>query len=197
MAKRNDILDLGSWCILRMSSADTLPLTDSLTRAGLAVWTPVEKRVGRRPRSRSAYIKPVALMPSYVFAHVRHLGELAHIALAPVSDHPRFSIFKHQGGFPLIADGELDELRREESRKLGIFERLSRRGMKGPKLASGTIVRLPDGPFAGFSGTVTEVQGQFTLVDTAIFGKAVSLKVASLLLADNVIAQSDIAARAA
>lgn len=182
MTRHNDILDLGSWCILRCANADTLPVFESLKRAGIEAYAPIDKRTGRKPRTKAQYVKSVALMPSYVFAHVRHLNDLARLATLPTSPHPRFSIFKQQGGFGLVADDELAALRAEEGRKLGVFERLSRRGRKGPRLAVGSEVRLPDGPFAGFSGIVGEVQGQFTLVDTTIFGKPITIKIASFLL---------------
>lgn len=187
---RTDILDLGAWCILRMSSADTLALVESLTRADLEVWTPTDRFIARKPKTRAQFTKTAPLMPSYAFANVQHIAELLHLAMLPNSKHPRFTLFRSNGGFPLVADTGLNPLREEEARKHGIFERLMRRGKRGPKLAIGTNVRLPDGPFAGFTGTVREVQGQFTLVDTAIFGKTVDIKIASILLESCVITNS-------
>lgn len=176
------ILDLGSWCILRCSSTDTLRVAKSLSDAGLGVWTPVEKRIGRTGASRARAEKQSALMPSYVFGRVEHVNELLRLALIPHRDHPRFSVFRYNGGIPLIADDQLDALRSEEDRKTRLFDRWKRRGMKGPKLAPGSEVRLPDGPFAGISGIVESTEGQFTLVDIAVFGKPVTIKVASCLL---------------
>jgi transcription antitermination factor NusG len=158
----------------------------SLVAAGLSVWTPIERRMGRMPRTRAQYDKEFALMPSYVFGHVEHLNELARLAMVPHRDHPRFSMFKYGGGFPLIADDQLDALRKEEARVASVFERFRRRGKKGPKLEPGSEVKLTEGPFAGMSGIVEGQEGQFTLVDMSVFGKVVTIKIASLLLDENV-----------
>jgi transcription antitermination factor NusG len=174
-----DTLDLGSWCILRMASGDTLKLAKSLSDAGLTVWTPVERKIVSRTRIR----EDVAMMPSYAFGRVEHVDELLRLAMIPQREHPRFSVFHRRGGIPLIADDQLNAVRSEVERSQRLFERFKRRGKKGPKLCVGSEVRLPDGPFAGFTGIVEDQQGQFTAVGLTIFGKPVTIKVASLLLA--------------
>ena len=177
------ILDLGSWCILRMASADTLKVARSLTEAGLHVWTPIEKRTGRKPRTRTPFDKDVPLMPCYAFGRAEHTSELLRLAMIPNRQHPRFTVVHHKGGIPLIADRELDALRHEEQRSRSLFERLKRRGLKGPKIKRGTIVRMSDGAFAGLSGVVEDQAGQYTLV--SIEGFHEPIKIASLLLAEN------------
>lgn len=178
--RATDELDLGSWCILRMGSASTLSVLESLRQAGFEVWTPVERKIGRMPRTRAQFDKSFALMPSYVFANVRHVEELARLAMIPNREHPRFTLFKHQGGFPLIADAELEALRSIETKRQGLFERLKRKGTKGPAFAVGQSVRVPDGGFAGLSGMVEGSSGEYTLVSFAGFHKPI--KIASLLL---------------
>lgn len=42
--RRDDTLDLGSWCILRCSNCKTLELAASLTEAGFDAWSPLEWR---------------------------------------------------------------------------------------------------------------------------------------------------------
>jgi transcription antitermination factor NusG len=181
-----DVLDLGSWCILRMASGNTLRLAKSLRTAGIEAWAPIAKRVAKMPRTGAQFDKESALMPSYAFARVEHVDELLHLEHALHRAHPKFVVFRHRGGIPLIADDQLDALRSEEARKHRVFEKWRRRGSKPPKIAAGTEVRLPDGPFAGYSGIVERTQGQFTIVGATIFGKAVEIQVASLLLAENV-----------
>jgi transcription antitermination factor NusG len=184
-------LDLGSWIILRMSSGDTLKVAASLTAAGLEVWTPIERSIGRMGVSRTRIRKEAAMMPSYAFGRVEHIDELLRLAMTPRREHPRFTVFHHKGGVPLIADDQLDAIRGEEVRSHRLFERFRRRGKKGPKLEPGSEVKLPDGPFAGFTGIVEDQQGQFTAVGLTIFGKPVTIKVASLLL-DPGMAESDL-----
>lgn len=182
-------LDLGQWVILRCASADTLKLCKSLSDEGLHVWSPVERKMGRMRKTRDRFFKEAALMPSYVFASAPQLDAFRLLEVEWPRRHPGFSLYRFKGCIPLIADDQLDGLREEENRIGRVFDRAQRRGRKGPKLAPGTAVRLPDGPFAGISGIVEDVQGQYTLVDIDVFGKATTIKVASLLLADNVIEQ--------
>ena len=183
MAKRDDdILDLGSWFILRVSSSDTLGLLRSLIASGFDAWTPIERKRGRMPRTKATYDKEFALMPSYVFVNVHHLAEIQHLAMLPPRNMPRFTLFQYQGGVPLIADDQLDALRSEEGRLQGIYERLCRKGKKGPKFNPGQVVRIDEGGFAGMEGIVEDQQGQFTLVNFDGFNSPI--KIASLLLAD-------------
>lgn len=182
----NPTLDLGSWCILRMAGGSTLPLVRSLNRAGIEAWAPVERRAAKMPRTGAAFDKEIALLPSYVFAAVGHVDELLSLEHSPKRAHPKFFVFRHNNGVPLVADDQLDALRSEEARKVRVFDKWRRRVTKGQKLERGTMVKMPDGPFQGFSGIVEDHQGQFTVVATSIFGKPVEIKVASCLLVDDV-----------
>jgi len=182
----NATLDLGSWCILRMAGGDTLRLVRSLCASGIEVWAPIEKRVAKMPRTGAPFDKESALMPSYVFAPVGHVDELLSLEHSHRRAHPKFTVFRHRGGVPLVADDQLDALRSEEARKVRVFEKWRRRGSKGPKLERGTPVRMADGPMQGIPGIVEDAQGQFTLVAFTIFGKPVEIKVASCLLLNNV-----------
>lgn len=181
-----DTLDLGSWFILRMASADTLRIHRNLMQAGLSTWTPIERRFGRMPRTKARYEKEFALLPSYVFARVEHLDEILRIAMLPNKDIGRFSVFHHKGGIPLIADDQLRDLRAEESRVVGIFERLKRKGVKGPQFSKGAVIKLDEGPFAGLAGVVEGQQGQNTLVSFSGYHRPI--KIASLLLREDMLA---------
>jgi transcription antitermination factor NusG len=181
-----DTLDLGSWCILRMASGDTLRLVKSLRSARIDAWAPIEKRLAKMPRTGAPFDKETALLPSYVFAPVEHVDELLRLAHEQRRAHPKFTVFRHRGGIPLIADDQLDALRSEETRKGRVFDKWKRKGWKGAPLQPGMPVRLPDGPFQGYTGIVEDVQGQFTIVCATIFGKSVEIKVASCLLDGNV-----------
>lgn len=180
-----DTLDLGSWFILRMASADTLRIHRNLTNCGMATWTPIERKFGRTARTRTRFEKEVALLPSYVFAKVECLDDILRIAMLPSKDVGRFSVFHHKGGIPLIADDQLRDLRAEESRVIGIFERLKRKGMKGPQISKGAVIKMQEGPFAGLSGVVEGQQGQNTLVSFAGYHRPI--KIASLLLHPGVV----------
>lgn len=177
---RADTLDLGAWFILRMSSAATLSVCEGLKRAGFDVWTPVERKIGRMPRTRTAFDKQRPLMPSYVFANVQDIDALAELAVIPNRECPRFTLFRHNNGIPLIADEELEALRAEESRMQRIFDRQKVKGRKGPSFEKGASVKAQSGGFEGLSGIVEGTQGQYTLVTYAGFGKPI--KIASLLL---------------
>ena len=180
MARDDDTLDLGSWFILRMASSDTLSVLKGLLKAGFDAWTPIERRRGRMPRTRTAYDKEFALMPSYVFVNIHHLAEIQHMALVPPRNIPRFTLFQYQGGVPLIADNQLDALRYEEGRLQAVYDRAVRKGKKGPRFNPGETIRIEEGPFAGMDGIVTDQTGQFTLVN--FVGFASPIKISSLLL---------------
>lgn len=182
----NTTLDLGSWVILRMAGGDTLRLVRSLKTAGIEAWAPVEKRLAKMPRTGAPFDKESALLPSYAFAPVEHVDELLRLEHSPKRAHPKFIVFRHNNGVPLIADNQLDALRSEEARKGRVFEKWRRRVTKGQKIERGTLVKMPDGPFQGFSGVVEDHQGQYTIVATSIFGKPVEIKVASCLLVGDV-----------
>lgn len=175
-------LDLGAWFILRMNSADTVSTFDGLKRMGFNVWTPIEQRVCRTPRRRVQYDRRTALMPSYVFASADHLDELLQAAMSPSRELPRFTVFTHKGGIPMVADVELNALRYAEEKADTLFAKMKRLGRKGPKLGKGSEVHLTEGPFAGMSGIVEGQSGQFTLVSFDGFHKPI--QIASLLLVD-------------
>ena len=177
---QTDTLDLGSWFILRMASSETLKVAAALEKRGFEVWTPVERKRGRKPRTRAHYDKTFPLMPSYVFASVHDMIDLQRLAAIPSADTPRFTIFQHGGGIPLIADDQLDALRAEETRLQAIYAKQVAKGKKGPKFDAGHIVRISEGAFGGLSGTVTEQAGQFTLVSIDGFNQPI--KIASILL---------------
>ena len=197
MGKDLDTLDLGEWFILRCASADTIKLTEHLKRKGYDVWTPIQRKLGRRPRTRAHFDKEVPIMPSYVFANMHHLAELHHMATVPhISEVPAFCLFQSRAGLvPLIADDQLDALREYETTERAKYQRQVAKSKPAPKFDTGAIVRLQEGPFAGLDGEVVEQHGQFTLVSFG--GFHAPIKIAScLLLDDSVLEQSD-AARAA
>lgn len=175
-----DELDLGSWAILRMGSADTLRVVKALSDSGFNVWTPIESKASRMPRTRARYEKDVPIMPSYAFAHVDGLDALLRLAMIPRRDIPRFTVFHHQGGIPLIADWSLSPLREEEDRKARIFEKAKRKGIRAPVFAKGYEVTISEGSFAGLSGVVEDSRGQFTLV--SFEGYHTPIQIASILL---------------
>ncbi len=175
-----DTLDLGGWFILRMASADTLAVVSALNRRGFTVWTPTVHKLGRMPRTRVEFDKKFPLMPTFAFVRYSDFEGVAKLAHTFTTDIPRFSIFRFGGGVPLVADNQLEALRREEARQNAIYERQKRRGMKGPSFGKGEAVKLPEGGFAGLSGTVEEQQGGFVLVN--VEGFAQPIKIASILL---------------
>lgn len=193
----DDTLDLGGWFILRMASLDTLAVFDDLHSAGYPVWTPIERRIGRMPRTRKEYDKRFALMPSYVFARIDALDDLLKFALLPERNCPRFTVFRAQGAIPLIADSELNGLRYQEDTRRARFEKAQASKQKAPKFDEGLEVHLTESGFEGLKGTVIESKGRFTLVD--IPGFAQPIKISSLLLQKDVLAGevNEIGAKAA
>lgn len=186
MNRELETLDLGGWFILRMASSDTLPLVNALRKRGHDVWTPVERRIGRMPRTRKEYDKTLPIMPSYAFASVEAMDDILRLAVIPTSDLPRFTLFRHGLGFPLVADRELDVLRYHERQLQDRFDRYKAGKKKAPTFDIGLEVALSDAGFEGLKGKVVESRGRFTLVD--IPGFAQPIRISSLLIAKDVLA---------
>jgi hypothetical protein len=55
-------------------------------------------------------------MPTFVFARADRLGDLMRILRMPVSAHPGFSIFRHAGRIPVIADRDIESLHAAKDR---------------------------------------------------------------------------------
>ncbi|ARR55344.1 hypothetical protein HY78_18805 [Rhizorhabdus wittichii DC-6] len=187
------IAPTGRWCILRTSPGRTLGLATALSAAGFTAWTPRQTQTRRRPRSKITFEVEVAIAPTFVFVRAEHVRDLAAAEAALVNPFPAFSIFRHGGRIPLIADGEVEGLRREEERNREIWERAQERARlkaertkrKRKRLVLGQRVRFgEEGAFAGLSGTVEKGGDRFVL---GAFGQGFRMKIATWLLsADDV-----------
>lgn len=174
----NGATQSAEWCILRTTGGRTVSLARSLERAGIEAWTPIEQQSKRRPRSKVRFEVVAPIMPTFVFVRAGHLPELARCLAEPVNPHPSFSIFRHGGRIPIIADADIAGLRvAEESAK----RRADRARMKAHRhvFPVGEQVRLDEGAFAGMSGVVEGGDGKFALV---AFNGGLSVKIATFLL---------------
>lgn len=118
---------MSDWIILRCAGRSTLPLVQSLGEDGFEVWSPVETITKRVPRMNARFKVEAAMMPSYVFARRAHLVDLIQLAALPVKPrrgaglskpaHQDFSVLHAFGGIPLVADADLDDLRKLSARR--------------------------------------------------------------------------------
>jgi transcription antitermination factor NusG len=164
------------WCILRTTGPRTLPLARSLAESGIEVWTPVQTMSRRRPRSKMKVEREVPIAPTFVFAHARHIAELAAIRMMPANPHPGFSIFHHAGRVPLVNESEITGMRAAED---GFRVAAKKSKAKRNAFTTGQEVRVPSGPFAGMTGVVEDGDGKLTLV---CFGAAFKVRIGSWLL---------------
>ena len=174
-----DTFDLGSWCILRMIRADTIPVAESLAKAGIETWTPIERRL---PKHKGADELKTPVLPTFVFAAAHEIPALARLAMTPNREHRRFTMFRYMDGFPLVADQSLNALRREEQRLNQVFEAAKRRGRKPVVVDVGKTVRLTKGAYAGLDATVQGQRGDNLFVD--IPGWGMGIRISSIMLAD-------------
>lgn len=185
------VTEKAGWCILRTSGSRTLALTRSLKAAGFEVWSPVQTATRRRGRARQRVEYDAPIMPSFVFARAEQLADLAACLAAPINPHPPFSIFRHAGRIPLIAEREIAALRSEEAKWR---DREARAAAKAHRreFVAGQRVHVDQPAFAGLEGIVEEGGDQFALV---AFGGAIRLKISTFLLrTDGVNAEAQIAA---
>jgi transcription antitermination factor NusG len=132
-------------------------LAESLARDGFEVWTPIETRNVRIPKANIRREVRQAIMPSYVFARVKHLVDLLELAAMPVKPrrgagrleaaHASFSVMHCRDRIPVVADRHLSELRRIEAKRTPI----KRASYCFPKDA---VTRVREGAFTGLVGVV-------------------------------------------
>ena len=176
------------WCILRTSPGRTLGLAKSLADAGLEVWTPSSTYSRRKPRSKATIEIEAPIMPTFVFARAALLPELMRIRALTVSPHPPFSIFRHVGGVPLLADREIVNLRLVEE----LAQRARLKKSHRHVFPTGQRVHVDDGSFVGLEGVVKGGDGKFALV---CFGGSMEFTIATFLFrTDDIAAGSSEAA---
>ena len=171
-----------SWCILRTAAARTLPLAKALEDDGIKVWTPTANVVTRAKKSRKPKIKPLALMPTFVFADYEILPLLLHAAIDPALPYPSFSLFKHDNAFPRVPDAALNGLREHEAKAQRAADK------QGPvhHFVKGQIVRSSGTAFDGMDGTVVKVsKGNGRIVFVDFPGLAVPVEFGAWLLKEN------------
>lgn len=165
-------LSAGEWFVLR--AGKTLALADDLRAAGLEAWTPRYRIASRRPIGRSRTAREVALLPGYVFVRFWHLASLTHLTCRWPERFPEFKVLRLNGGVPLVADDELASLRDHEAGARNAPRKVTQAFRRGER------VRVPEGAFAGLSGLVETVQGNYALVSFPDYHKPI--KIARLLL---------------
>lgn len=167
------------WCILRTSGRTTLRLAASLAEGGFEVWTPVEVRKIRIPRANVRREVTLPIMPSYVFARAEHLIDLLQIAGQPAHAHAHvdFSVMRHRERLPLIADAQLQALRKLEARRAP-----KKRADRVFGTGVDVLVKIEGGSFAGMKGRVEKSDTLHTLV---CFDDRLTVRIATCLLDDS------------
>ena len=189
----------GHWCILRTGGSKTLRLADALAEAGYQVWTPREEYKARLPRRKAKETRHIPIMPTFVFAHARHLVDLARFAQTGLGTYrewcedrqcevvkrfPDFSLQRYNDRYPLIDDIELRPLRHAERRATPLE--------KVKTFNPGERIKLTEGGFAGMSGIVQTSDGKHTMVCFPNF--AIPIKISTLLLLGELDMQAEMAA---
>lgn len=172
-----------AWCVLRTSSRKTLRIAEALEDRGLKAWTPREVRMIRIPRANVRRRVVLPMMPSFVFARSENLHELLHLS-ASEQEGLQFSVMHYADRIPLIADVQLNALRRIEARR-NPRKRADRRFPPGIEVR----VKIEGGSFAGMRGKVEKSDHGHTLV---CFDNRLTVKIDTLLLsADEVETEQD------
>lgn len=180
---------MDGWIILRTSGRSTLRLAEHLAAGGIAVWAPSRVTQKRAPRRKAAKEQRLPILPSFVFARAEHVHALLILAESPSKSCPDFSVFKHNGAIPVIADGELTQLRFIEKAEDSRWQRqLMKR--RAPAFDTGDVIRIHRGSFAGMSGVVEADDGRFAEVSFGPF----KVKISTFLLRADMAESADIAA---
>ena len=162
-----------NWIILRCSGKATLQLVKSLEGAGYLgqIWTPTVEVAVRTGASRSKSKVDVAVLPSYAFCDADRVSDLIGEAADPTSNHPNFSLFRHNGRIAVVSDRSLDGLRIEQNKKSD---------GKHVKMPLGDRVRTTQSGFEGLTGRVVGGAGKWTFVEFE--GFALPVKISTFLL---------------
>ncbi len=137
----------------------------------------------RRPRSKATIEIEAPIMPTFVFARAGLLPALAAIMELPISPHPPFSIFRHLGRIPLLADREIANLRVVEETAQRARLKKSHRYV----FPVGQRVNVAEGNFTGLEGVVEGGDGRYALI---CFGGSMQFKIATFLLRSDDIGSS-------
>lgn len=92
------------WLVLRCSAGRTLALVAALRHLG--AWTPTWTRRRRLPRSPVTRPITEACIPTFAFVPANHVDALPIVPRLP------YGLMRVEGGLVLIADGELNHLRK-------------------------------------------------------------------------------------
>lgn len=162
-----------NWIILRCSGKSTVALVRSLEAAGYLgqVWTPTIEAAVRTGSNRSKSKVDVAVLPSYAFCDADRVDDLIKESADPTSNHPKFSIFRHNGRIAVVPDRSLDGLRVERNKKSDA---------KHIQLPFGERVRTMQSGFEGLTGCVVGGSGKWTFVEFE--GFALPVKISTFLL---------------
>lgn len=193
------------WCILRTAGPRTVALARSLSDGGIQAWTPtftVRQRATRRGIARD---RTSPFIPTFVFAPAERLLDLCGIADDPRSQHPPFSVFRHDGRVPLIGEASLAQLRQAEQDAAARYQaeqderdrettrRIRAETMRTEKARKkalrkehrsftvGTQVNVTDMPaLTGMQGVVTESRGATAVIH---FGGNLTIEIEAWRLA--------------
>lgn len=185
---------MSDWCILRTAGRSTMRLAETLSKDGFDVWTPIETKRVRKPRSNIRREVRQPIMPTYVFARVGHLVDLLQLAAMPVKPrrgagmldpaHVSFTVLHAFGRIPLVAERHLSELRKLEAKRTPI----KRAAYSFPRDA---LARVNAGAFGGLVGVVIRSTPKSTVLR---FSGRMNVEISTSLLELDAI-QGDQAAR--
>ena len=165
-----------SWYIVRAISNQEKSVSQKLTKEGEngdlkgkigRVLVPLEKSMILKDGKK--ILKERVLFPGYIFIETSAIGEL------------KFAIKQIKGatGFLTNRAGDIESLTNSEVEKMiGLDKENKEKDLNsGNSFIIGEEVKILDGPFATFIGTVDEINGEKIKVSVAIFGRKTPLDV--------------------
>jgi transcription antitermination factor NusG len=153
------------WYVIRTEKHAEKDVDNSLAYAGIECWLPTEKKIRCAPHAKRKVIREVAALPGYVFVKVAD------------TDATWAGLFSIEGVAAVLggACGPVpvsDENMLIFKKKLG--EKSTDKEVVEAAFPLGARVRIEDGPFASFGGTIDELlDTQRATVLVEIFGRFV------------------------
>lgn len=181
LAAAGEVAPEARWYVLRVAPRCEKAVNNALEEARIGRWLPLWKRPQPRRGGRNGAPPPpaeVVIFPGYIFVRVLNRPQ-SWLALATIKGV--LSVLG-SGEHPVpVADGIILKLRDLAADPVAVQEVLA------PTLKAGERVRVKDGPFASFPGTLTcLLDGGRASVEVDIFGRLtpVDLELARLSKSD-------------
>ncbi|RWC29829.1 MAG: transcriptional antiterminator NusG [Mesorhizobium sp.] len=166
------------WFVLRVAPSAEKDVDKSLAEASVESWRPMQKRIRNAPHAKRKVVYTAPVFPGYLFVKVVNCDR-TWVGLLSINGV--LSVLGGTLGPVAVADATLLKFKKK------LEERSTDEDVVEAAFPVGASVRIEDGPFASYGGTIEQLlDGQRAVVMMAIFGRfsPIELSLAQITKAD-------------